>query len=213
LSGQLREGRAEHWATVYATRDVAQVSWFEATPAASLAMLDAAGVTTGMSVLDVGAGASPLAGELVARGFTDVTALDIAAEGLAAARARLGPAADRVHWVQADLQSWTPRRQFDVWHDRAVFHFLTEPGDRDRYRAVLESALTPDGRLVIATFAADGPDHCSGLPTARYSPESLLAALGDDRWELLADRREDHQTPAGAVQPFTWLALRRRTRS
>ena len=121
---------------------------------------------------------SPLAGDLVARGFTDVTALDIVAEGLARARARLGSAADRVHWVQADLRSWTPRRQFDVWHDRAVFHFLTEPVDQARYRAALDTALASDGRLVIATFAADGPDHCSGLPTARYSPEGLLSALG-----------------------------------
>jgi SAM-dependent methyltransferase len=195
---------------VYATRDVSQVSWFEVTPEVSLSMLAAAGVSPGMSVIDVGAGASPLAGDLVARGFTDVTALDIAAEGLALARTRLGSAAGRVHWVRADLRSWTPRRQFDVWHDRAVFHFLTEPVDQARYRAALDSALASDGRLVIATFAADGPDHCSGLPTARYSPESLLSALGDDRWDLIAERREAHQTPSGVVQPFTWLALRRR---
>ena len=212
LDQQSGREQARHWGTVYAVRDVAQVSWFEAEPETSLAMLDAAGVTPVMSVVDVGAGASRLAGDLVARGFSDVTALDIADEGLAAARARLGPAGDRVHWIQTDLRTWTPPRRFDVWHDRAVFHFLTDPGDQARYRAVLDAALGPDGRLVIATFAADGPDRCSGLPTARYSSDGLLRALGEEHWEQIAVRREDHQTPAGAIQPFTWLALRRRTR-
>jgi SAM-dependent methyltransferase len=208
-----REDRAQHWDSVYATRDVAQLSWFEATPETSLTMLEAAGVTADMSVIDIGAGASRLAGELVARGFSDVTALDIADKGLAQARAHLGPAAGRVQWMQADLRAWTPRRQFDAWHDRAVFHFLTKPTDQACNRTALASALAPDGRLVIATFAADGPDHCSGLPTARYSPEGLLAALGEGHWDLIMQRREAHRTPSGSVQPFTWLALRRRTPS
>jgi SAM-dependent methyltransferase len=205
-----RDDVAQHWATVYETREVSQTSWFEPTPETSVRMLDAAGVTPGMSVIDIGAGASPLAGELIARGFTDVTALDVADEGLAAARARLGPAADQVHWMQADLRGWTPNRRFDVWHDRAVFHFLTDPADQARYRTALDCALAPEGRLVIATFAADGPDRCSGLPTVRYSPEELLAVLGEGRWDLITQRREAHRTPGGAVQPFTWLALRRR---
>lgn len=171
-------------------------------------MLDAAGVRPGMSVLDVGAGASGLAGALLARGFTDVTALDVAADGLAHARAELGAHAAEVDWVVADLLQWQPARRFDVWHDRAVFHFLTDPADRARYRALLHTALAPEGRVVMATFAEDGPDRCSALPTARYSPDQLRDELDADRWVVLAHRRELHTTPGGAVQPFTWLALR-----
>jgi trans-aconitate methyltransferase len=202
--------QAEHWGGVYAARDVTELSWFEVQPEPSLAMLDAAGARPGMSVIDVGAGASGLAGALLARGFIDVTALDVAADGLAHARAELGAHTAEVDWVVADLLQWKPARRFDVWHDRAVFHFLTDPADRARYRALLDVALAPEGRLVVATFADDGPDHCSALPTARYSPEQLHDELDADCWVVLAHRRELHTTPGGAVQPFTWLALRRR---
>jgi 2-polyprenyl-3-methyl-5-hydroxy-6-metoxy-1,4-benzoquinol methylase len=201
--------RAEHWGEVYAARDVAALSWFEAEPEPSLEMLDAAGARPGMSVIDVGAGASRLAGALLARGFSDVTALDVAEDGLALARAQLGGDAERVSWVVADLLEWQPTRRFEVWHDRAVFHFLTDPADRARYRALLASAVNPTGRLVMATFAEDGPDRCSALPTARYSADQLLDELDRDSWTVLAHRRELHTTPSGVVQPLTWLALRR----
>jgi len=206
------EAGAHHWDGVYAHRGERGVSWFAQHPTVALALLEAAGVDREQPVLDVGAGASRLVDELLARGYSDVTALDVSDEGLAVSRARLGAAADQVRWVVTDLLGWTPERRVALWHDRAVFHFLTDPADRARYRAVCDAALAPDGVLVIATFAEDGPQACSGLPTARYSPEQLLDTLGGaDRWIELARRREDHTTPSDVLQRFTWLALRRRT--
>ncbi|MFC4946183.1 class I SAM-dependent methyltransferase [Pseudonocardia sp. GCM10023141] len=198
--------RAAHWNAVYGRLDDTQVSWYEPDPTSSLAMLDTAGVDPGMSVIDVGAGASRLADALLARGFGDVTALDVSDDGLAHTRARLGAAAaERVAWVVADLLGWVPQRRYQVWHDRAVFHFLTDPADQARYRDLLHAALRPDARVIIATFADDGPRSCSGLPTARYSPTQLGAVLGSS-FDVIATRREHHRTPAGAIQPFTWLA-------
>lgn len=200
--------RAVHWDGVYGRLDEAAVSWFEPEPACSLGLLDLAGVARTDPIIDVGAGASRLVDALVAREFADVTALDVSDAGLAQARQRLGGSAAQVQWVTADLLSWRPTRRYRAWHDRAVFHFLTDPADRVRYRELLDQALIPGGRIVIGTFAADGPDRCSGLPAARYSPEELTAALGPNV-EQLGQRRELHRTPSGGVQSFTWLALRR----
>ncbi len=201
--------RAEHWAQVYGRRGDTQVSWFAAEPAQSLALLDACGVDPRMPAIDVGAGAARMVDALLTRGFADVTALDVADDGLSYARERLGAAAGQVRWVVTDLLDWVPDRRFGFWHDRAVFHFLTDPADRRRYRELLAAALAPGALVVIGTFAADGPPSCSGLPTARYSPGELAAELGDGL-RVVAARREEHRTPTGAVQPFTWLALERR---
>ena len=160
-------------------------------------------------MLDAGGGASSLVDALLERGHRDVTVLDLAPAALAVARRRLGGAADRVAWVAADLLAGDPPRRFDVWHDRAVFHFLVDPGDRGRYVAVLRAALAPGGLALVATFAPDGPPRCSGLPVRRYDAEGLLAALGGG-FSREATRREEHVTPGGTVQPFTWLAARRR---
>jgi SAM-dependent methyltransferase len=200
--------RAVHWDGVYGRLDEDVLSWFEPEPACSLGLLDLAGVARTDPIIDVGAGASRLVDALVARDYADVTALDVSDAGLAQARRRLADSAAQVQWVVADLLSWRPARRYRVWHDRAVFHFLTDPADRVRYRDVLDRALMPDGRIVIGTFAADGPEQCSGLPTVRYSPQELTAALGPNV-EPLGQRRELHRTPSGGVQPFTWLALRR----
>lgn len=201
--------RARHWDEVYQRLDETRVSWFEPEPAFSVALLDELGVGPGLSVVDIGAGAARLVDALLARGFGDLTALDVSDEGMAQARRRLGRNAGRVRWVAADVRSWHPGRRFDVWHDRAVFHFLTEPADRDRYLAVLAGALSAGGRVVIGTFAGDGPPRCSGLPVARYSPAALASVLGDE-FEVVRTCRQEHRTPAGVVQPFTWLAARRR---
>ncbi|WP_300011281.1 class I SAM-dependent methyltransferase [Pseudonocardia sp.] len=195
---------AQHWAEVYTRRGDTQVSWFTADPACSLELIGAADPR--LPAVDIGAGASRLVDALLDRGFTDLTALDVSDDGLAHSRARLGAAADRVHWVVTDVLDWAPDRRFGLWHDRAVFHFLTDPADRQRYRDLLRVALAPGALVVVGTFAADGPEYCSGLPTARYSPDELAAALGD--LEVVERRREEHRTPAGGVQPFTWLALR-----
>jgi SAM-dependent methyltransferase len=195
-----------HWQGVYAGRAVTEVSWFEAGADQSLALIDEAGLAAADPVLDVGAGASVLVDQLVKAGYQDVTVLDIAGSALAASRARLGQErAARVDWVVADLLSWRPPRRYRLWHDRAVFHFLTDAAERERYRRVLRQALAPGGRVVIGTFAEDGPTRCSGLPTARYSAGELAAQFPG--FAAIRTAREEHHTPGGAVQPFTWVLL------
>jgi SAM-dependent methyltransferase len=200
-------GWAARWDKAYAQGDTI-CSWFQDAPEMSLRMLDAAGVTPADSVIDVGGGASPLAGALLRRGFEDVTVLDISAAAMEHARRRLGPRADQVHWLTADIRSWRSARRFAAWHDRAVFHFLTAEPDRQDYRRTLAAATAPGAVVVIGCFAPDGPQQCSGLPVARYGPGDFAAELGP-YWELVAQDREEHATPAGAAQPFTWAALRR----
>jgi hypothetical protein len=158
------------------------------------------------SVIDVGGGASPLAGALLERGFRDTTVLDISAAGLDGARRRLGARAGQVYWLVADVLSWRPGRRFRVWHDRAVFHFLTSAQDRVHYQGVLEDATQPGAVAVFGCFAPDGPRSCSGLPVARYSAVDLAGELGSS-WTLIHQDREEHRTPAGMLQPFTWAAL------
>jgi SAM-dependent methyltransferase len=200
-------GWAAHWDEAFAQGDTTR-SWFQAAPGMSLRMLDAAGVTPADSVIDVGGGTSPLAGALLGRGFGDVTVLDISAAAMEHARRRLGPRADQVHWLAADIRVWRPARRFAAWHDRAAFHFLTAEPDRRDYRRALAEATAPGAVAVVGCFAPDGPQHCSGLPVARYGPGDLAAELGPD-WEPVAQDREEHTTPAGQAQPFTWVALRR----
>ena len=198
---------AAHWDDAYAQGDAIR-SWFQATPRMSLRMLDAVGVTAASSVVDIGGGASPLAGVLLGRGFRDVTVLDISAAGLQWARRRLGPQAGQVRWLTADVRTWQPPRRFAAWHDRAVFHFLTGEPDRRGYLRALAAATAVNAAAVFGCFAPDGPRQCSGLPVARYGPRELADELGRD-WTLIADDWEDHATPAGLIQPFTWVALRR----
>lgn len=175
----------------------------------SLQMLDAAGVTPADSVIDVGGGASVLAGALLGRGFADVTVLDISATAIGYARRRLGPqAAAGVHWLAADLLTWRPRRYYRVWHDRAVYHFLTAAAGQRRYWQALEDATGSGAVAVLGCFAPDGPQRCSGLPVARYSAGDIAGQLGND-WTLTSQAREEHVTPAGVRQPFTWVALRK----
>jgi hypothetical protein len=140
-----------------------------------------------------------------------VAVLDIAEAAMAASRSRLGELADRVTWLAADVLTWVPARRYDLWHDRAVFHFLTEPGDRDRYRQVVRAGLAAGGSVVIGTFAEDGPQSCSGLPVARYSPAALAEQFPG--FDVVEVEREEHHTPWDAVQPFTWLLLRAGSRS
>lgn len=204
--------RSQHWAEVYTRRGDTLVSWYAPEPGMSLELIDAGAADPRLPAVDVGAGASRLVDALLVRGFADVTALDVSDDGLAHARSRLdvagmGAAAAGVHWTVTDLLDWRPDRRFGLWHDRAVFHFLTDPADRARYRDLLTEALAPGGLVVVGTFADDGPESCSGLPTARYGPEELAVELGDGL-TVLAQRREEHRTPAGGSQMFTWLALR-----
>ena len=199
-------GPQQHWDDTYHQRGPSGVSWYQAEPTVSLELIDELGVDRRAPVIDIGGGASLLVDRLAAAGFADLSVLDISDVALATARERVGPAAG-VTWIRDDIRSWTPERRFGLWHDRAVFHFLTDPTDRARYLETLGAALAPGGALVMATFAADGPTHCSGLPVARYSPDELAATIGP-RYHVVATRREQHATPAGGRQSFTWLAAR-----
>jgi hypothetical protein len=199
--------RADHWGAVYATRAPDEVSWYQAEPVMSLALIGAVAPAHDVAVVDVGGGASLLVDALVARGFPHVTVVDVADRALDVGRRRLGPDT-AVDWVAADVLTWRPTRSYGVWHDRAVLHFLSG-GEVDRYVAILERALAPTGTVVLGAFAPDGPTHCSGLPVTRYDADGLAAVLGA-RFSVVESRREVHVTPSGAEQPFTWIAARRR---
>ncbi|HEX5540742.1 MAG TPA: class I SAM-dependent methyltransferase [Micromonospora sp.] len=198
---------AHHWDRAYGEGERTR-SWFESAPVGSLRMLQLAGVSPADSVIDAGGGASTLVDALLERGFDDVTVLDISATGIQAAQRRLGPSAARVQWIVADLRDWRPSRTYQVWHDRAVLHFLTADADRQSYLDTLTASTAAGAAAIFATFAPDGPRRCSGLPVAHYSAHDLAALLGD-RWTSVVDDREEHVTPAGAVQPFVWAVFRR----
>lgn len=193
-----------HWDEVYAHKDVESVSWFQPTPEVSLRLI---GLVPG-SVLDVGAGASTLVDSLLAQGRTDVTVLDVSAEALEVTRERLGERGGSVSFVAADVLQWEPGRTFDCWHDRAVFHFLTTPEQQGSYVRTASRTIAPGGGLVLGTFALDGPEQCSGLPTARYDAAGLAAVFGAD-FVLEHTETEVHRTPWGSEQSFTWVLLRR----
>lgn len=196
---------AAHWEHVYASKALDQVSWHQQHADTSLRLIT--GVTDPTAaVIDVGAGASPLVDDLLHAGYRDVTTLDVSAQALAAVRARLAGRTG-VTYVAADLLTWQPDRRYDVWHDRAAFHFLSDPADRDRYITTATRAVAPGGVLVLGTFAADGATSCSGLPTARYDADGLAALFADFTVQLVD--HENHHTPGGAKQPFTWVILRR----
>ncbi len=198
-----------HWERVWREKRPDEVSWHQREPALSLALIEAAGLAPATPAIDVGGGASPLVDALLARGWSDLTVLDISGAALAHARARLGEAARGVRWIEADVTGWTPEPgRYGLWHDRAVLHFLTAPEARARYAERLRAALRPGGWAVIATFAPDGPERCSGLPVRRYDAALLRETLGDGL-ELVEERRETHRTPAGAEQRFAWFLLRR----
>ncbi len=198
--------RVSHWEAVHETNSPDTVSWYQSEPALSLELMDALGISPGAAVIDVGGGASILVDRLLRRGFIDLSVLDISEAALRTSRHRVGDDAG-VHWVVGDLLVWEPQRRYDLWHDRAVLHFLSE-GDVDIYRATVERALAPGGSVILAAFAPDGPERCSGLPVTRYSTEGLAAVLGDG-FEIVEHRGEVHRTPGGAEQPFTWVAARR----
>jgi hypothetical protein len=201
------DGRAQHWAGTYDSKGVEEVSWFQRDPAVSLRLLSEAGLGPGRSLVDVGGGASVLVDRVLDLGVTDVTVLDIADAALAASRSRLGRRAAGVTWLARDVLNWEPERRHDLWHDRAVFHFLTEAADRDRYREVLDRGLADGGSLVLGTFAEDGPRFCSGLPVDTYDAASLAGQFPG--FEVRQAIRDEHHTPWGAVQPFTWVQLSR----
>jgi SAM-dependent methyltransferase len=191
----------EHWESVYGAKAEDEVSWFQAHPGTSLLLVGRAGVGPEARIVDVGGGASRLVDALLEAGFRNLTVLDVAEGALAKARARLGERAAAVAWIAGDVRSWEPGAPFDLWHDRAVFHFMVRPEDRRAYRETMRRALRSGGHAIIGTFASDGPERCSGLPVQRYEPETLAAELGAE-FRHVECVREGHVTPAGKVQRF-----------
>ena len=200
--------RGAHWENVYRTKGEREVSWFQETPSISLELIRSAGATRHSAIVDIGGGASRLVDALVDEGYEAVTVLDLSESALAAAKTRLGQTAAAVTWIVADVVGWNPPQRYDVWHDRAAFHFLIDAADRTAYVECLREALRPGGCAIIATFALDGPERCSGLPVIRYDAASLGEVLGSD-FNLVETRRHDHHTPTGSTQRFQFSVFRR----
>jgi ubiquinone/menaquinone biosynthesis C-methylase UbiE len=198
----------EHWEHIYVTKRASDVSWFQTDPHVSLAFIRRVAPDIRTTIADVGGGASTLVDGLLQAGYRNITVLDISAAALAQARDRLADSANLVNWIVANaLDPALPQAGIDFWHDRAVFHFLTESGDRVRYVEQVRRAVRPGGHVLIATFAEDGPQKCSGLNVARYSTTALKAQFGE-QFDLVSSEREDHVTPAGIHQSFQYCLLR-----
>jgi trans-aconitate methyltransferase len=204
--------RQAHWENVYTTKGENEVSWFQQSPAPSFDLIVQTGATRESAIIDIGGGASRLVDNLVEQGFEDITVLDLSAAALSAARSRLeshlGAGAEGVSWIIADATTWEPTRVYDIWHDRAAFHFLTNANDRAAYIARLGRGLRIGGHAIIATFAPDGPEKCSGLPVSRYDSASLGQTLGAAFW-LVHTERHRHATPWGSGQAFQFSVFRR----
>lgn len=197
-----------HWENIYQTRLTDQVSWFQEHAELSLQFIRNTGVPLDGHVLDVGGGASVLVDDLLDAGYANLSVLDISGVALQAAQVRLGKSAARVHWIEADItRLQLPAASVDVWHDRAVFHFLTDPQDRARYVETVRRAVKPGGHVIVATFAEDGPLKCSGLDVVRYRPQTLHDEFGAG-FKLLKSENEVHRTPSGVEQKFVYCCCR-----
>ncbi len=199
---------AAHWDAAYDHGDTSR-SWFQSAAAISLELIGEWAADPTRSVVDVGGGASTLVDGLLSGGHRDITVTDISPVGLATAQRRLGPGSDNVRWLQHDVRTWRPERTFDLWHDRAVLHFMVTDGDQEGYRRALLEGTHPGSVVIIATFGPDGPTQCSGLPTLCRDLDSLAHFLGDE-FRVLHERLADHVTPTGAVQQFQWVVAERR---
>jgi len=207
-------GGQEHWDDVYGARSEDALTWFEATPAVSLDLVRAH-LQPGAPFIDIGAGASRLIDALLVEGLGPLTVLDLSAAALATSQQRIGSRASEVAWIDADITTWQPEQDYAVWHDRAVFHFLTRDEDRAGYARALAQALRPDGTAIIATFADDGPKMCSGLPVVRYAPDELAQELDHllpGHFEMFEAKRHMHVTPKGNRQSFQYSVFRKTER-
>jgi trans-aconitate methyltransferase len=200
--------RQAHWENVYTAKGEKEVSWFQENPAPSLELIALTGLSEDAAIIDIGGGASRLVDDLLARKFRRLTVLDLSGAALAAARKRLDDRGAGVQWLTADVTRWQPTQTYDLWHDRAAFHFLTDRADQSAYIDRLRKAVRPAGHVIIGTFAPDGPERCSGLPIMRHDADTLAKILGSD-FVLTDTRRHDHATPWGAVQRFQFSTFRR----
>lgn len=202
-AGQTDFNRKSHWENVYSTKESTEVSWFQQRPEYSLELIKATRVDTSAHIIDIGGGASTLVDFLLDAGYQDLAVLDISHGAIKQAKSRLGDIANKVTWIEEDITSFSSARSFQVWHDRAVFHFLTDAKDRRNYVRTLTGALMPGAHVIIATFNLDGPEKCSGLEVVRYSAETLSAVLGN-AFQLVESSAEEHATPDGYKQSFIY---------
>ena len=210
MSGLINQDRQQHWQAVYQGKGEAQTSWFRPHLDESLRLIDKLALAPATPIIDAGGGRSTLVDDLLARGFHDLTVLDLSIAALQASRQRLGDRGDSITWITGDVTATAlPEGRFGLWHDRAVFHFLTDAEDRRRYIAQAAGAIRPGGHAIVATFAVDGPEKCSGLPVCRYDDASLAAQFADG-FEVVGSSRELHRTPFATDQAFTYVVLRRR---
>jgi len=201
--------RKAHWESVYQESSPLEVSWFQKEPSLSLELIHRTQIARDEPIIDVGGGASVLVDYLCNEGYTNIAVLDISEKALACAKDRLGDAAKIVEWYEDDITQFKAPHPFSLWHDRAVFHFLTNKSDRESYIKILKHSLSPGGHLIIAAFAIGGPTKCSGLDIVQYDAEKLMAELGED-FELLEERHEVHITPADKEQKFMYFRFIRR---
>jgi Methyltransferase domain len=197
-----------HWDRTYTAKADTQLSWYQASPQRSLELIRSAVSNRSASIIDIGGGTSKLVDELLSAGYTDLTVLDVSEVALGRSKARLGASSGKVSWLVANITEWQPSRTWNVWHDRAVFHFLTDARDQDAYIAALRRGTVSGSAVIMATFALNGPERCSGLPVQRYSPATLAIRLGSD-FKLYAEAEETHLTPFETAQEFVYAALRR----
>ena len=203
--------RKNHWEDIYTKKTPTEVSWYQIEPAVSLELIKSTGIDIAGKIIDVGGGASVLVDKLLDRGFQNLTVLDISPKSLSYAKERLGDRAAHVSWIEADATEFNPPQKYDLWHDRAVFHFLTEEDDRKKYVRNMEKALNPGAHVIIAAFAVDGPPQCSGLNVEHYSDEKLKNELGNS-FKRVKSVAEIHVTPRNSEQKFIYCYFRHTTR-
>ncbi|MCQ9205820.1 MAG: class I SAM-dependent methyltransferase [Omnitrophica bacterium] len=209
LLQKLIHNRKTHWERAYKNQSSHKLSWYQDYPEISLRLIASTKVAAESNIIDIGGGASKLVDFLLQQGYKNITVLDIAGNSIEKAKLRLGGKANNVKWIETDITNCNLEIQYDIWHDRAVFHFLTNSQDRKRYIKTLKQSLKPNGNVIIATFSLSGPKKCSGLKIARYSPESLLGELGND-FKIIETIDEVHITPANAKQNFIYCHFRKR---
>lgn len=202
--------KKSHWEKIYTEKKFEEVSWYQKEPVTSLALIRKYSVATNARIIDVGAGDSYLATSLLKHGFSDITVVDISGAVINRAKSRMAADAGKITWVTADITAFSSRQRFDIWHDRATFHFLTSEGDVVKYSTVLQDSLNPNGFAIIGTFSEQGPTKCSGIAIRQYSAESLAKVFASG-FECIETFTEDHITPFGTVQNFVFVVLRRKS--
>ena len=202
-------GGREHWEKIYSTKSEKQLSWFQDYPSAAMKFIDSFHLPSDVSIIDIGSGDGRFIDALLEKGYRNISALDISPTAIERAKKRLGQSSQGINWIVSDIANFQPAKQFDLWHDRAAFHFLTSEEEINRYISIAEHAIKSNGYLLISTFSDQGPKRCSGLDTRQYSEASLTASFNSG-FEKLHCLCEDHITPSGTIQNFLFCSFKRR---